>query len=115
MTSAGNSKAVFLMLFIHCLLLLPLFCRDVFCCHYLVSSFAIISLGKKVNWPLYFSCLLMLFTVSVLCLFLMVLWVGLQCVIVEFPCHIHLLFHVILLSSISKIPTGSTICCKLAG
>ena len=28
---------------------------------YLVSSFAIISLGKKVNWSLYLNCLLMSF------------------------------------------------------
>ena len=38
-------------------------------------------------------------TVSVLCLFLTVPWVGLQCVIVAFPGHTHLLFHVILLRS----------------
>ena len=31
-------------------------------------------------------------TINVLCLFLMVPWVGLQCVIVAFPSHIHLLF-----------------------
>ena len=30
-------------------------------------------------------------TVSVLWLFLAVLWVGLQCVIVLFPCHNHLI------------------------
>ena len=31
-------------------------------------------------------------TVSVLCLYLTVAWVGLQCVIVTFPGHSHLLF-----------------------
>ena len=32
-------------------------------------------------------------------------WVGVQCVIVAFPGHTHLLFHMILLSLISKIHT----------
>ena len=32
-----------------------------FVVHYLVSSFAILSLGKKGNWLLYFNCLLMPF------------------------------------------------------
>ena len=71
MTSAENSKAVFLLLLIHCLLLPPLFCGwgggggggvmvgSCFIVHYLVSSF--ISLGKKVNWSLYFKCLFMSF------------------------------------------------------
>ena len=44
-----------------------------FVAHYLVSSFAIISLGKHVNW------------------FVLLL----QCVIVAFPSHTQLLFHVI--------------------
>ena len=73
MTSAENSKAVFLLLLIHCLLLPPLFCVCVwgggvgvmvgscFIVHYLVSSFSVISLGKKMNWSLYFNCLLMSF------------------------------------------------------
>ena len=29
--------------------------------HYFVSSFAIISMGKKLSWLLYFNCLLMSF------------------------------------------------------
>ena len=32
-----------------------------FVVHYLVSIFAFISLGKKVNWSLYLNCLLMSF------------------------------------------------------
>ena len=72
---------------IHCLLLSPLFLGvyvgPCFVVHYLVSSFAIISLGKKDSWLLYFSCRLISFD-SVLCLFLTVLWVDLQCVIVAF-------------------------------
>ena len=61
-----------MLLLIHCLLLPPLLCVCVwwgagvmvgscFFVHFLVSSFAIISLGKKVNWSLYFNCLLMSF------------------------------------------------------
>ena len=55
--------------------------------HYLVSSFAIITPEEKESWILYFYCLLMSLITSVLCLFLVVIWVGLQCVIVEFPSH----------------------------
>ena len=41
----------------------------------------------------YLNCLLaVIVIVSVLCLFLVVLWVGLQCVILTFPGHTHLLF-----------------------
>ena len=57
-----------------------------------VFSCAIISLGKRLGWLLNFYCLLTL-TVSVLCFFLMVSWVGLQRVVVVFPGHTHLLFH----------------------
>ena len=49
------------------------------------------------------------FTVCVLWLVLAVSWVALQCVIVAFPGHIHLLFRVILLSSILKIHIVSTV------
>ena len=56
-----NAKAVFLFLLIHCLLLAPLLCGrfmvgPCFVVHFLVSSFAIISLGKKLNWALYSDC-----------------------------------------------------------
>ena len=66
MTSAENSKAVFLLLLIHCLLLSPLFCGGFmvgpcFVEHFLVYSFAIISFGTKVNWSLYLNCLLVSF------------------------------------------------------
>ena len=77
-----------------------------FVVHYEVSSFATISLEKKENWLIALYCHL---TFSVLRLFLAVLWVGLQCVIVAFPSHTHLLFHVSLLSSILKIHTVTTI------
>ena len=57
-----------------------------FCCALLsvISSFAIISFGKRGQVEL--LCHL---TISGLCLFLVVPWVGLQCVILEFPGHTH--------------------------
>ena len=42
-------------------------------------------------------------TVNILCLFLTVLWVGLQCVIAAFSCHTHLLFVKVFVSSCDKI------------
>ena len=73
-----------------------------FVVHYLVSSFAIILLGKKGGWLLYFNCLSMSFDSYCYVSFITVhvLWVGPQCVIVAFASHTHLLFRVILLSSI---------------
>ena len=72
MSSTEHSKTAVLLLLIHCLLLPPLFYVCVcgggggmfgpwLAVHYLVSSFAIISLGMKDNWLLYFNCLLMSF------------------------------------------------------
>ena len=61
-----------------------------FVVHYLVSIFPIISLGKKVNWWRYLNCLLMSFDS-----YCSVPFPGLQCVIVAFFSHTHLLFHVI--------------------
>ena len=55
-------------------------------------NFAIILTGKRelvVLLLFSFGCLV---TVNVLWLFLKVLWVGLQCVIVVFPDHTHILF-----------------------
>ena len=46
--------------------------------------------GKE-NWLLYFKHV----TVSVLCLFLTVPWVGLQYVMLSFPGYTHLLFHML--------------------
>ena len=58
MPSAEHSKV----LLVHCLLLPPFFVGVMighcFVVHYLVSSFAIHSLGKKDSWFLYFNCLL---------------------------------------------------------
>ena len=59
-----------------------------FVVHYLVSSFAIISLGKKDSWLLYFNCLLMSF--DSLCSASLPRAVGCStCVIVVFPSHTH--------------------------
>ena len=66
-----------------------LFYYALLCIH---SSFAII-----LKWKIKLVALLLLsyrciFTKNVLWLFLAVPWVGLQCVIVVFPDHTHLLF-----------------------
>ena len=81
-----------------------------FVVHYFVSFLLLqLSRSEREKWLLYFSCLLCHLTVSVLCLFLIVLRVGLQCLVVSFSGHIHLLFHVYLLSSTIKINIVSTI------
>ena len=67
-------------------LFLSLLCYALLCVH---SSFAII-LRRKAGC-LSISVLQMYFTINVLWLFLTVPWVGLQCVIVVFPDHTHLL------------------------
>ena len=62
--------------------------------HYSVhSSFAInLKMKRKLVALLVLShsCIV---TINILWLFLMVLWVGLQCMIVVIPEHTHLLFH----------------------
>ena len=86
-SAAVLSMAVVLLLLIHCLLLLTLFC--VFCVWSLffvcVTRFAVILLGKRefvalIVLPLYASHVFF----KILCLFLVVLWVGLPCVFVDF-------------------------------
>ena len=57
-----------------------------------LSSFAIILLRKTELVALLKLCPCCRVTVSVLCLFLAVPWVGLWSVIVAFPGHTHLLF-----------------------
>ena len=67
-----------------------LFCYALICVH---SSFAIILKRKRkivVLLLLSYTCIV---TINVLWLFLAVTWVGLQCVIVVFPDHTHLLFN----------------------
>ena len=76
-------------MFIACFVMLylvvsfSLFCYSVLSVH---SSCAIILMKKR---ELFTLCLM---TVSELCLFLVMPWGGLQCVIVVFPGHTHLLF-----------------------
>ena len=75
-------------------LCLSLFCYALLCVH---SSFAII-LERKINLDtlllLSYRCIV---TINVLWLFLTMPWVGLQCVIVVFPEHTHLLFDICVL------------------
>ena len=86
------------MLLIYCLMYLPLFkgvmclsllCYVLLCVH---SSFAIILQGKRKLVALLLLSYRCIVTINVLWLFLKVPWVGLQCVIVVFPDHTHLLF-----------------------
>ena len=73
-------------------LYLSLFCYALLCVRY---SFAIILKRKKKLVALLllsYSCIV---TITFLWLFLAVLWLGLQCVIVVFPDHTHLLFETI--------------------
>ena len=86
------SKVKGLLLFIHCLVLLPLFDGVYFSCfvvQYFVS-FPVLQLShwERESWSFYFCCA----DVILLCLFLKVLWVDMQCVSVTFPGHTHLLF-----------------------
>ena len=59
---------------------------------YVHSSFAIILTRKRELVALILLSFACLVTVNVLWLFLVVPWVGLQCVIVVFPDHTHSLF-----------------------
>ena len=68
-----------------------MFCCALFC---VLSSFAIISMGKRELVALLCLFSLCLVIVVVQWLFLTVPWVGLQCVIVVFPDHTHLLLNV---------------------
>ena len=71
---------------------LSLFC---FASLYVLSSFAIILKGKRKLVALFLLSCGYIVIVNVLCLSLMVPWVGLQFVIVVFPDHTHLLFNVL--------------------
>ena len=83
---------------IHCFMYLTLFvgvlCWSLFCCVLLcvLSSFAIILMRKRELVALLLLSSRCLVTLSVPWLFLIVPFVGLQCVIVVFPDHTHLLF-----------------------
>ena len=68
---------------------LSLFCYALLCVH---SSFAIILKRKRTLVALLLLSYRCIVTLNVLWLLLKVSWVGLQCVIVVFPDHTHLLF-----------------------
>ena len=70
-------------------LCLSLFCYALLCVHF---SFAIILKRKRKLVSLVVLPYRCIVTINVLWLFLAVPWVGLQCVIVVFPDHTHLLF-----------------------
>ena len=68
-------------------------CLSLFCCALLCVHFSLTIILKRTRKPvalllLSYRCIV---TINVLWLFLMVPWVGLQCVIVVFPDHTHLL------------------------
>ena len=67
---------------------------SMFCCAllFVLSSFAIILMGKRELAALLCVSSWCIVVVIVLVLFIMVMWVGLLCVIVVFPDHTHLLF-----------------------
>ena len=71
-------------------LCLTLFCYALLCVYF--SSFAIILKRKIKLVALFFLSYRCVVAVGILWLFLLVPWVGQQCVIVVFPDHTHLLF-----------------------
>ena len=96
--TAVRSKAKTLLLMIYCLMYLPLFvgvlCLSLFvyallCVHF---SLAIILKRKRKLAAMLLLSYRCFVSINVLWLFLTVPWVGLQCVIVVFPDHTHLLF-----------------------
>ena len=68
---------------------MSLFCYALLCVH---SSFAVILKRKRKLGALLILSYRCIVAINVLWLFLMVPWVGLQCVIVVFPDHTHLPF-----------------------
>ena len=96
--AAVRSKAVILLLLFYCLMYFPsfvgvlclyLFCYALLCVH---SSFEIILKRKRKLVALLLLSYRCIATINVLCLFLTVPWVDLQCVTVVFPpYHTHFL------------------------
>ena len=72
------------------LLVCVLFCYALFCVH---SSFTIILKRKRKLVSLLLLSYRCIATINALWLFLAEPWVGLQCVIVVFPDHTHLLYY----------------------
>ena len=85
---AVRSKVVVLLLLIYCLMYFPLFVVVLYLsCFFIHFSFAIILKRKRKLVALLLLSYRCIVTINVLCLFLTVPWVGLQCVIVVFPDH----------------------------
>ena len=74
-------------------LCLSLFCYALLCVHSTVLCYHLEEEEKAGCFAI--IVLLKYFTINILWFFLMVPWVGLQCVIVVFPDHSHLLFGLI--------------------
>ena len=97
--AAVRSKVVVLLLLIFCLMYFPLFlgvlCLCLFCyvLHCVHFSFAIILKWKRKLVALLLLSYRCIVTINVMWLCLTALWVGLQCVIVVFPDHTHLLLN----------------------
>ena len=87
-STAVCSEVVVLLLLIHCFLFFPIF-GPCFVVPYLVSFLIVLQSSRwgRANFVFLVSC-----GCYVLFLFLTVPWVGLQCVIVAFPAHTHLMF-----------------------
>ena len=103
--AAVRSKAMVLLLLIYRLIYFPLFvgvlcfylfCYALLCVH---SSFAIILKRKRKLVALLLLSYRCIITVNAMWLFLTMSWVGLQCAIVVFPNHTHLLFYLFYNSS----------------
>ena len=73
-------------------------------------SFAIILKRKRKLVALLVLSYRCIVAINILWLFLKVLWVGLQCVIVAFPDHAHLLFVIIVSLACQCCPAFSGIC-----
>ena len=94
--AADPSMAIVLLLSIYCLMYFPLFvgvlCLSLFWLLCVYSSFAIILKRKRKLVAFLLLSYRCIVTINVLRLFLTVPWGGLQCVIVVFSDHTHLLF-----------------------
>ena len=72
-------------------------------CFFTLSWFSNHLAEERDSWLLYCNCVV---AVCVMCLFLMVPWVGLQSVIVTFPGHTHLFVSILVLHSLNMFLKG---------
>ena len=80
-----------MLLLIYCLLLLPL-CVGIMCMDIVLLFSTFYPSSVAITLLLYFNCLPGVFCLLMLCGPSSQSWVGLQCNIVVFPAHTHLLF-----------------------